>query len=268
MIKELEKMAKRPVNIKQMTLSALILLSMACNLTGQVPATPTHLPTPVRSETAAPKATNSLPVTATPNPTFTLAPTEASLAPTYIPPGCQGTPVATTSPTQFANLPTPELHANPTISKEEQIKVFEALVSRISQVYLYPDYNGLDWTALVAQTRVKVQSGVDTETFYTEMEKSVYALKDDYSNFESPAMVAKANAELSGVTDFVGVGVRVNPVSDQVHATILSVFPDSPAEHSGLKPHDRILLADGLPIVEKGIVHTGSRFICRPRWLR
>jgi carboxyl-terminal processing protease len=249
-------MAKQPLNIKHLALAALLLLSMSCRLASRVPATPTRVPTPVPSMTAVPTATSILPPTATPTPAATLIPTEAGLAPIYMPSGCQGTPVATTSPIQFARLPTPGLQANPTISKEEQIKVFEALVSRISQVYLYPDYNGIDWMALVTQTRAKVQSGLDTESFYTEMEKFVYALNDDHSNFESPAMVAEANAQLSGVTDFVGVGVRVNPVSDQAHATILAVFPDSPAEHSGLKPHDSILLVDGRPIVEKGIVHT------------
>jgi carboxyl-terminal processing protease len=37
--------------------------------------------------------------------------------------------------------------------------------------------------------------------------------------------------------------------------TILSVFPDSPAEHGGLLPHDSILAVDNLPVVENGIAY-------------
>ncbi len=249
-------MAKQPASIKRITLAALLLFCMSCSLVARVPATPTvtFVPTLVLSETAAPTATATLAPNATP--TVSPTPTEAGLAPLYEPPPCQGKPVATSSPTLAAGQPTPGLQANPPISKDEQIKVFEALVARITEIYLYPNFNGLDWPGLVAQYRAKVQGGLDTEAFYTEMEKLVFTLNDDHSNFESPVMVTESNAALSGVTDFVGVGVRVNPASNQARASILAVFPDSPAEHSGLKPHDSILFVDGLPIVEKGIVHT------------
>ena len=250
-------MAKQLANIKHITLAAVLLFSMSCSLVARVPATPTatRVPTLAPSETAAPATiATTLPPTA--SPIVYLTPTEASMAPSYVPPSCQDKPVATISPTQAAGQPTPGLKANPPISKDEQIKVFEALVAKITEVYLYPDFNGLDWPGLVAQYRVKVKAGVDSEAFYTAMEKLVFTLNDDHSNFESPVMVAESNAELSGVNDFVGVGVRVNPVVNQAHASILAVFPDSPAEHSGLKPHDSILFVDGLPIVEKGIVHT------------
>jgi carboxyl-terminal processing protease len=249
-------MPKHPLTLRQLILAVLLLFSISCGLLARRTAIPTRIPTPIPSDTAVPAATATATLPPTATPTIYLRPTTTSLAPFYVPPACMGTPVATISPTQAAALPTPGLQANPPISNQEQLKLFEALVSRISQVYLYPDYNGLDWPALVAQYRAKVQSGLDTETFYTEMEKFVYALNDDHSNFESPAMVAESNAQLSGVTDFVGVGVRVNPVTDQSNATILAVYPDSPAEHSGLRSHDSILLVDGRPIAEQGIVHT------------
>ena len=251
-------MAKQPANIKCITLAALLLFSMSCSLVARVPTTPTVtiVPNLAPSETTAPTAAATATLLPTVSPTIYLTPTGVGMAPLYVPPLCQGKPVATISPTLAARQPTPGLQANPPISKDEQIKVFEALVARITEVYLYPDFNGLDWPGLVAQYRAKVQTGLDSETFYTEMEKFVFALNDEHSNFESPVMVAKANIELSGVTDFVGVGARVNPVGNLARASILAVFPDSPAEHSGMKPHDSILLVDGLPIVEKGIVHT------------
>jgi carboxyl-terminal processing protease len=251
-------MAKQPANIKRITLAAVLLFSMSCSLVTRVPATPTatRVPTLAPSEIAAPATTAIAILPPTASPTVYLTPTEASMAPSYVPPSCQGKPVATISPAQAAGQPTPGLKVNPSISKDEQIKVFEDLVAKITEVYLYPDFTGLDWPGLVAQYRAKVKAGLDSEAFYTAMEKLVFTLNDDHSNFESPVMVAESNAELSGVNDFVGVGVRVNPVVNQARASILAVFPDSPAEHSGLKPHDSILFVDGLPIVEKGIVHT------------
>jgi C-terminal peptidase prc len=38
--------------------------------------------------------------------------------------------------------------------------------------------------------------------------------------------------------------------------SVISVFPDSPAANSGLKPHDSILTVDGLPIAENGNDHS------------
>ncbi|MBE3037797.1 MAG: hypothetical protein IMZ62_03135, partial [Chloroflexi bacterium] len=80
-------MAKQPVNVKRITLAALLLFSMSCSLVARVPAVPTatHIPTQVPSETAAPTAaaTATLPPTATP--TVYLTPTGVGMAPLYVP---------------------------------------------------------------------------------------------------------------------------------------------------------------------------------------
>ena len=77
-------------------------------------------------------------------------------------------------------------------------------------------------------------------------------LGDEHSWFESPVEVAAADAELAGSNDFVGIGIYYVPVFERQRITILSVFPDSPAEHAGLQPHDSILTVDGGPIVQDG----------------
>jgi carboxyl-terminal processing protease len=69
-------------------------------------------------------------------------------------------------------------------------------------------------------------------------------------------MVAASNAELSGVSNYVGIGVLVEPMIEKAKVIVLQVSPDSAAEHAGLNPHDSILAVDGHPIVENGQSHS------------
>jgi carboxyl-terminal processing protease len=194
------------------------------------------------------------------SPTDTSVPTLTSspIPPTpvvYIPPACQGKPVATVSPDITSAFPTPTLEPNPPITKQEQLKVFDELVSKVNEVYLYPDFNGVDWDAIVADYRSRVENGLDTEAFYTEMENLISELGDEHSQFQSPAVVAQTETELSGKNDFVGVGALILPQVEKGQVTILAVFPDSSAEHGGLAQHDSILAVDGVPLVEEGVAH-------------
>jgi len=194
------------------------------------------------------------------SPADTVVPTQASSAvPTspeiYIPPECQGQPVATLAPDVTSAQPAPSLEPNPILTTDEQLRVLDELVAQINEVYLYPDFNGVDWEAIVAEYRAGVETGMDTETFYTEMENLVMELGDEHSQFESPARVAESERELSGRNDFVGVGALILPQVEKGQVTILAVFPGSSAEQGGLKQHDIILAADGVPIVEGDKAH-------------
>ena len=190
------------------------------------------------------------PSTATPVPTLTA--TLEPLTPAYIPSSCQNIALATISPAMALAQPTPELQANPEISQDLQQKVFDDVVDVIEQVYIYPDFNGNDWPAMVSKYRAKIDAGLDTENFYSEMQSMITELGDEHSSFESPVDVAVSEADLAGNNDFVGVGIYVLPQLDKDQASIISVFPDSPAEYSGLKAHDNILAVDGLPIIDNG----------------
>jgi C-terminal processing protease CtpA/Prc len=50
---------------------------------------------------------------------------------------------------------------------------------------------------------------------------------------------------------YAGIGVMISVVLERNLATILLVFPGSPAEQVGLRPHDSILSVDGKPIVNE-----------------
>jgi len=154
----------------------------------------------------------------------------------------------------LAQTPT-EVRHNPFITKADQLKVFEALAKVINDVYVYPDFNGLDWPTVVAEFRANVARGLDTETFYADMQMFVRKLGDEHSYFEPPAAVAADKASLSGANDFVGIGALMMPLPEKQRVTLLAVFPGSAAERSGLREHDDILSVDGLPMVENGVVY-------------
>ena len=176
-------------------------------------------------------------------------------APKYIPRLCQGKPI-TVVPREVMLAQTPtEVKANPPIAKENQLKLFNALARIIDDVYVYPDYNGLNWPSIVSEFRRKVESGLDTEAFYTEMENFVKRLGDEHSYFQSPVNVAASKAELAGVNNYVGVGALFKPMPEKKRVAILAVMPDSSAEHGGLQQHDAVLAVDGVPMVENGKVY-------------
>jgi carboxyl-terminal processing protease len=132
------------------------------------------------------------------------------------------------------------------------LSVFENVVKIVADVYVYPDFNGKDWPGIVAAHRTKIEAGLDTEAFYADIESMIGELGDDHSSFESPVEVAAADAELAGNSQYVGIGISAMPEIDKGKTSIIDVFPNSPAEHAGLRPHDSILSADGLPLVGNG----------------
>jgi C-terminal peptidase prc len=225
----------------------LVLLGLSCNFVTRafLPATPTAISIP------------------TARPTFTLAPTlsttpEASNTPEpnssaqdiYIPPACQGMPVATLPPATMQALPTEVVPVNPPISTDKQLVLFDKVVSTINKVYLYPDFNGVDWKGITATYRARVKAGLDTEAFYSLMVDLVRELKDNHSAFLSPANSAVVAQKSAGNPDFVGIGIVAISDFDKKVGDILIVYPGSPAERAGLKAHDSILAIDGLPVIE------------------
>jgi C-terminal peptidase prc len=180
----------------------------------------------------------------------------STLQPAWIPPDCAGKPVATVIPATEEAIPTPVLQANKPIDKQTQLQIFDQTVQIVNSSYVYPDFNGRNWNAVVPANRAAIEKGVSTETFYGLMQGLIMALGDEHSRFDSPVDVAEEQAQLNGTSQFVGIGVLVIPEIEKGRISVGGVFPGSPAEHSGLQPHDSLLAVDGLPIVQNGQVYT------------
>ena len=225
------------MKIRRIAFGVLLAALMACNFATRMIFPPTLTPT--------------LTVTASPTPSITPSPTVTPLVPAYVPPQCEGQSFPTASPDEVLSRPTPEYPQNNNISKRVQLRVFNDMVSVIEEVYVYPDYNGHDWNEIKARYRAKIEAGLDTENFYYEMRSMIYELGDDHSDYLSPIEVDFSNQELQGDFEYTGIGIYGNYDFDNHKIIVMEVYPDSPAEHSGLQTHDSIVQVDGLPITSE-----------------
>jgi carboxyl-terminal processing protease len=179
--------------------------------------------------------------------------------PVYIPPGCAGKSISKMSRAEMLAQTMTDVKQNPPITQSDQLKIFNELAKIINEVYLYPDFRGLDWPGIVTEFRSKVESGLETEKFYALMGEFISRLGDKHSSFESPVKVAAMEAQLKGQNNFVGIGALFQLMAKSKQVTILAVIPGSPAEHSGLRQHDIVLEVDSLPLVKNDTVYPYTR---------
>jgi C-terminal peptidase prc len=121
----------------------------------------------------------------------------------------------------------------------------------VNDNYLYSDFNGQDWDSIGVEYRARIEEGLSDEDFYAAMEEMVFRLNDDHSAFLNPEDAASEDSEFAGENDFVGIGVLTTAIPERDRIAIILTFPGSPAEQAGLKPHDSILEADGVPVLDE-----------------
>lgn len=215
-----------------------LILSLACRaVTGLVspPASPTVTALP-----PTPQLPTTLPPTATDTAVPTLTPT-AEPSPTPLPPTPTDTEVPTETPSESAARAPEGFH----------LRVFQELWEIVDREYMYEDFNGLDWDAVYDEYHALVSSGLTDDEFYLAMSEMIIRLGDDHSAFLSPADVAASEAKLAGDNDFVGIGVVSILIPEHNRASVIAVFPDSPAEKAGIKLHDSLLAVDGRAVVDE-----------------
>jgi len=218
------------MKIKRIVFGLLIFSLLACNFVTQMVTPPTATPTATATVTSSP------------------TPTATPLLPVFIPPECAATPLATL-PADLSAQATPEFQVTE-IPQGEQLSILRELGDIVEKVYVYPDYNGKNWTEMEAKYRGEIEAGLDTPSFYNEMSAMITELGDEHSFFLSPLEVTESEAELSGDVQFVGVGIYGKLDLEQQRLIVISTYPDSPAEHAGIQDHDSILSVDNQPITE------------------
>jgi carboxyl-terminal processing protease len=104
-------------------------------------------------------------------------------------------------------------------------------------------WGGVTASALEAARRVSPKIASTGED---QLDKVVFdgaiATLDRFSRYASPDAAREQRAERNG---FDGIGVTLDSAETEVR--ILSVLPDGPAEHAGVKADDRIITIDGTP---------------------
>src|SRR5215216_2519743 len=153
---------------KKIVFGFLILTLLSCNYVTQMVVPPTATPLPTG--------------TAMPIDTVVPSPTVVPLQPAFIPDECASTPLATIEPGPQAPA-TLEVGTNPDVSKDEQLRILRDMGKVVEEVYVYPDNNGKDWNEIESRYRAKIEAGLDTETFYAEMQNMIGELGDEHSFF-------------------------------------------------------------------------------------
>jgi C-terminal peptidase prc len=121
----------------------------------------------------------------------------------------------------------------------------------VNQFYLYRDFNGLDWNAILQEYTARVQAGLTDEEFYAVLGEMIHRLGDQHSTFFSPENARKMDLEFAGAAGYAGIGVVHTPLLERGKLAVILVFPGSPAELAGIRPHDSILAVDGQPIFDE-----------------
>ena len=104
-------------------------------------------------------------------------------------------------------------------------------------------WGGVTASALDAARRASPKIASTSED---QLDKVVFdgaiSTLDRFSRYASPDAAREQRAERNG---FDGIGVTLD--SSETEVRILSVLPDGPAEHAGIKADDRIVTIDGTP---------------------
>jgi hypothetical protein len=66
----------------------------------------------------------------------------------------------------------------------------------VNDVYLYPDFNGVDWSEVGDRYQALVEQGLTDADFYTAMALMIGELGDQHSHFLSPQEVAEEEDRL------------------------------------------------------------------------
>jgi C-terminal peptidase prc len=137
---------------------------------------------------------------------------------------------------------------------EVRQRILAQVWTTVANEYLYTDYRGVDWQSLQDEYAARVEYAEQRDEFYATIAEMVAQLGDQHSRFVPPAAVVAEDASTSGREITVGIGVVTRPHRDGAFVQV--VFPDSPAERSGLRPRDRIISVNGRPYrAEDGDLH-------------
>jgi len=153
---------------------------------------------------------------------------------------------AATEPTA-APAPSPVQSAVVPAVTQSQLETFDGAAAAVVSKYVDPGINGLGWGAVTAQYRAMVQAGMTNAEFDKLMKLYIGELEDGHSYYLSAQEVIEQEEAIEHGASLVGIGASISGHPDG-SATVIYVIPGSPAQAAGIRPHDLLLTANGLPI--------------------
>jgi carboxyl-terminal processing protease len=162
-------------------------------------------------------------------------------------------PAAGSSPGAAAPCPTPAPPAVPRPSaplvmpEDVRLALLDAVWQGLSDNYIDPGMNGLDWPAIQADYAGRIIGTENAWEAYALLEEMVGLLHDPDTLFLS-ALALESAPTLDPT--YGGIGVQLDTLAAAASGQglrILDVFPGSPALAAGIAPRDRIVAVDGDP---------------------
>lgn len=152
-------------------------------------------------------------------------------------------PVLAAAPT----TPTPSVEKG---DAQQQRRIFNQFWSIVNERYVYPDFNGVNWSAAKDASLKRIDAGLSDDDFHAMLADLIDSLSDNHSSFLAPNEAKAEDDEYNSAGTYVGIGVITDINVDQRHLYVLTVLPDSPAAQAGILPHDHIINIDGEPAVD------------------
>ncbi|GIV84716.1 MAG: hypothetical protein KatS3mg052_1723 [Candidatus Roseilinea sp.] len=147
----------------------------------------------------------------------------------------------------FNRRVTPAAPADVSPKVAAQLRDFDFAVQSLREAYLNADALDDKWQMTVDAERLKIAQGDGDEARLLEsLQKIIEALND-----EDVIMLPPAQSQLpSGSSGaYSGIGVLIDlPREGKDRLLVLAVYPDSPADRAGIKPHDAIIAIEGEPV--------------------
>ena len=146
----------------------------------------------------------------------------------------------------------------PESEPERQLALLQEIDSLLADNYVYPDFGGSAWQAEFEAARQRVASGLEDDAFRQDVRELLAALP------EGTASYLTRDERLAGATamadPYEGIGAfiafRAEP---EPRLLVLAVVEGSPADLSGLKPHDVILAVDGRAVAASEGIDAAGR---------
>lgn len=152
----------------------------------------------------------------------------------------------------LAQVPCPEppppsvpMPDTPMVMPEDfRIGLFDGVWQAVAELYLFADYNGVDWQAVQQEFAPYLLQTENAWEVYELLDEMVGLLGDPLTTFVNP-LVREALAAQEAT--YGGIGALLDrsyaPYEGQ-GLRVVYVFPGSPAEEAGLKSRDRILAVE------------------------
>ncbi|HWT11370.1 MAG TPA: S41 family peptidase [Allosphingosinicella sp.] len=129
----------------------------------------------------------------------------------------------------------------PALSPGQRLRLFDQVWEEIRDRYYDPGFNGVDWDQVRARYRPRVEAAADDAAFNALLRAMVGELRDAHTRILSADQVRDRREQRTTTAGVILFEVEGQPAVFEVRA-------NSPAAAAGLRPGQRVLAVDGVPV--------------------